>query len=403
MRSNFLKISAFVLALAFLPLQAFAAVESVSPDQTFSAQSVTGSFASKSLMLSAFMAHFAQYNSCTFDGVNGHSILCNGTGGGGPYVQQPVAFGYSSAPVCPIPLSGSAYVYNATTSMCERAGVAVAPKYSGGSGLVVCDATGICSGGSTYDTPAAACASYDDLKSGGSGNHRSSFTASSGICKKWMVAPDGSIFGTSYFSPSNAVPCAAGDTACSGAAATAAAAASAAVAAARNTDVSAGAAAASTAATNAALAAGASSSVAAAAGQTAAANYAGNAATAGTGIDLSSTNSILNKIDESINAGSFNGASQDAKLGTAMTDNTTGLQGAIDAAVNKQTEDENSVLGFFTLSLPSAGCTPFTNTVHGFPISIDFCKYSNFLRDLIGWLLAIFGAITIYETLLRKV
>jgi hypothetical protein len=151
-----------------------------------------------------------------------------------------------------------------------------------------------------------------------------------------------------------------------------------------NVDV--GAAAAAGAATTAAIAAGATPAQAAIMGQQAAASVAGAASAAAAVPDPS-----------------VNTSSSDGKTQAAIDDNKLKLQTLVDTAVTQQSSDENSVLGFFTLNLPSASCAPFVSSIHGYSVSIDVCKYTNLLRDLIGWLFAVYGAIAVYETLLRKV
>lgn len=78
------------------------------------------------------------------------------------------------------------------------------------------------------------------------------------------------------------------------------------------------------------------------------------------------------------------------------------IQAQVDGAVSAQSSDESSVLGFFTLSLPAQACTPFSGSVHFLFFNIDVCRYTEMLRDLLGYLFALFGAISVYETLLRK-
>lgn len=63
--------------------------------------------------------------------------------------------------------------------------------------------------------------------------------------------------------------------------------------------------------------------------------------------------------------------------------------------------DEQSLLGAFVWDPPYAACQPFTGTVHGKAVSIDICSYIDKLRALIGWLFALFGAYSIFQTIFR--
>jgi hypothetical protein len=289
-----IRILAFLLFLFSAPLMA--AVESVPPiykatnnpptNVLTDAQTACNNFAKYQGFLSGvFVTSPAAY-----------------AGGGCQFYNAAGAFSapsnFPATRSCPVPVSGVAYTYNSATGMCERPAavpVCVLPKvldvalnaclvpakFSGSGGVTVCTSDGVCTGDPTYATAALACASYD-AAGGGVSNSRSTFNASTGICKAWLVAPDGSTFGVKYFTPKNSVPCATGDTVCAGVAATAAAASATALASNASAVGSAGTmaagAAAATAATNAAVAAGATSSVAAAAGINAAAAAAGTAA-----------------------------------------------------------------------------------------------------------------------------
>jgi len=51
---------------------------------------------------------------------------------------------------------------------------------------------------------------------------------------------------------------------------------------------------------------------------------------------------------------------------------------------------------------PSGTCSPFTGAVHGHEISWDFCPTFQNMKDVYGWLFALFGAWTIYGQLFRR-
>lgn len=51
---------------------------------------------------------------------------------------------------------------------------------------------------------------------------------------------------------------------------------------------------------------------------------------------------------------------------------------------------------------PSGSCSPFSGDVHGYAISWDLCPTINNIRDVLGWLFAIFAAIEIYGQLFKR-
>ena len=54
-------------------------------------------------------------------------------------------------------------------------------------------------------------------------------------------------------------------------------------------------------------------------------------------------------------------------------------------------------------SPPSGSCTPFTGSVHGWCTSIDVCSSVAQVRDVLGFLFALFGAWEIYAVMFRRV
>lgn len=98
----------------------------------------------------------------------------------------------------------------------------------------------------------------------------------------------------------------------------------------------------------------------------------------------------------------FDTASLDAQTANIKTDNKAALDKLITDADTAQIADEASVDGWFNLSIPTVSPQPFTGNVMGKTVTIDIGKYTEMLRDLFGWLWAIFGAYTIYGTIFRK-
>lgn len=71
------------------------------------------------------------------------------------------------------------------------------------------------------------------------------------------------------------------------------------------------------------------------------------------------------------------------------------------AAIAADESDENSLLGSFVFDPQYTACQPFTKQIMGRTATIDLCTYAAMLRDLIGWLFAVFGAYSIYQTIFR--
>ncbi len=286
--------------LLFFASSAFSAIESVLPSgggvPSYGCQSLGGG-ATAAEGLAVFQARFSG-GSITWPALTlsasgtvraGVGAGCYSAAGALQYnasVQVPVGI------TCPVPVSGSAYTFNDLTGMCERvAGIAcvspqvqsadgltcvIPPKFAGSGGLAVCTADGNCASGNIFPTAAAACASYDSGT--GAGNAHSSFSAS-GVCKTWYTNPDGSVFGTKYFTISNSVPCAAGDSSCAASASLSSTALKSSLSTAVNdAAVSAAVTSAQSAAVGATLAAGGSQAAADAAGTAAAVQAAGSVA-----------------------------------------------------------------------------------------------------------------------------
>lgn len=51
---------------------------------------------------------------------------------------------------------------------------------------------------------------------------------------------------------------------------------------------------------------------------------------------------------------------------------------------------------------PVGSCQASTGTVHGVGLSVDYCGVTTLIRDIAGWLFAVYGAITIYGQLFRR-
>lgn len=53
-------------------------------------------------------------------------------------------------------------------------------------------------------------------------------------------------------------------------------------------------------------------------------------------------------------------------------------------------------------SPPVGVCTPYQGSIHGKSVSWNICPYIANVRDVVGWLFALFGAWTVYNQMFRK-
>lgn len=86
---------------------------------------------------------------------------------------------------------------------------------------------------------------------------------------------------------------------------------------------------------------------------------------------------------------------------STSTDFFSSLGGLLVGAENAHDFDEDSVLTIFDFGLPSPSCSPFVRNIGGHEVVIDLCVYTEYLRDLLGWLFALFGAYSIFQTIFK--
>ena len=111
----------------------------------------------------------------------------------------------------------------------------------------------------------------------------------------------------------------------------------------------------------------------------------------------------LNDIKNALGFGqSFDATAADAKVATMEKDNKSALDKFVSDANSAQAVDEASVVGAFSLLIPVVQPMPFTGVVMGKTVSIDISKYTEMIREILGWLWAVFGAYTIYGTIFRR-
>jgi len=87
-----------------------------------------------------------------------------------------------------------------------------------------------------------------------------------------------------------------------------------------------------------------------------------------------------------------------------LTDETKKVTDKVTEYENEREGLEDSYLGYFNFvpSFPSGTCAPFTGMVHGFPVSLDACPAVEKLNLLLGWLLNLFAAWTIFNLAFTK-
>lgn len=84
---------------------------------------------------------------------------------------------------------------------------------------------------------------------------------------------------------------------------------------------------------------------------------------------------------------------------TSLNDSMLVMQ---NAAIAANDLDEVSLFGAFVFDPQYVACEPFTKTIMGKVVVIDLCSYTAKLRELLGWLFALLGAYTIYQTIFRS-
>lgn len=99
---------------------------------------------------------------------------------------------------------------------------------------------------------------------------------------------------------------------------------------------------------------------------------------------------------------SFDSTAADAQMANVKTDNKSSLDKVVSDANSAQAGDENLVSSIYKTPVSFAACVPFTHSVGTRTVTIDICTYTEMLRELLGWLFAVFGAYEIYSTIFRK-
>lgn len=103
--------------------------------------------------------------------------------------------------------------------------------------------------------------------------------------------------------------------------------------------------------------------------------------------------------------GDFVGAIDGTGYMTDMSSNRDGfktrIQSYSDSASDGFQTDKLTWLDTFQFSPVASTCAPYTGSVHGVNVSINICTYTEYLRDLLAWLFALFAAWSIYGVVFR--
>lgn len=123
----------------------------------------------------------------------------------------------------------------------------------------------------------------------------------------------------------------------------------------------------------------------------------------GTTAEVVKSNTLLGDIKNALGFGqAVNSAAPDAQLSTLSADYTGALTSFATTTQTQETADENLLANSFLINLPTGACAPFAGSIGGAGFSVDTCRYTEMLRSLIGWLFAVFGAFTVWETLFKR-
>lgn len=110
------------------------------------------------------------------------------------------------------------------------------------------------------------------------------------------------------------------------------------------------------------------------------------------------TTKIAQELDAS---GAADLPDQSAKVASAQADSDTKMQGMRDQTLNDR-EPNESLFYKFLWTPPVGTCTPYTVGFRGFSGTVDFCGTVGMLRDILGWLMALGSALSIYNLLFRN-
>lgn len=70
-------------------------------------------------------------------------------------------------------------------------------------------------------------------------------------------------------------------------------------------------------------------------------------------------------------------------------------------SVSQSVIDRNFITSIFYFAPVANSCAPYSGVIHGFPVTINICTYTEMLRSLLTWLLGLFTAWIVFTTIFR--
>lgn len=70
-------------------------------------------------------------------------------------------------------------------------------------------------------------------------------------------------------------------------------------------------------------------------------------------------------------------------------------------SVTQSVTDRNFITSIFYFAPVANSCAPYSGVIHGFPVTINICTYTEMLRSLLTWLLGLFTAWIVFTTIFR--
>jgi hypothetical protein len=108
------------------------------------------------------------------------------------------------------------------------------------------------------------------------------------------------------------------------------------------------------------------------------------------------------EVRDAINAnGAPTAPDQEQRVTTEVASTNQKIKTEFDAIPNAF--DSDKAKWFSWVWTPPVGqCSPFAGVVHGFDVSFDLCPTINNIKDALGWVFALFGAIQIYGLIFKQ-
>lgn len=133
-----------------------------------------------------------------------------------------------------------------------------------------------------------------------------------------------------------------------------------------------------------------------------AAEKAGTPPPAGAGVKCGGTGqpACSMQITDPIGVGKL--GDESGRVATAGATSTSTLSGLLDDVAGSFNSSKDDWFSWVWTAPATATCAPFAGTVHGYSISWDLCPTIANIQDVLGWLFALFGCISIYGEIFRQ-